>query len=124
MVGLLIIVADPVPIFCEVAPVDENTRLPEEPFVAEDASRRNILVEEIEPAIGVIETEEAKPLDEESDTSYPVGAAIDKSLVRLAAVTDTDCASDVVPLQAEKLLNVPVVEILGEVADTTLSDTV
>ncbi len=52
-----------------------------------------------------------------------MGAAIDKSLVRLDAETDTDCAADVVPLHAEKLLNVPVVEILGEVSDTTLSDT-
>jgi hypothetical protein len=68
MVGLLKIVAEPVAIFCEVAPVDEKTRLPEAPFVAEDASRRNTLVEEIEPATGVMETEEAKPLDEESET--------------------------------------------------------
>ena len=68
MVGLLITVAEPVPIFCEVAPVDEKTRLPEAPFVAEDASRRNTLFEEIEPATGVMETEDAKPLDEESET--------------------------------------------------------
>ena len=67
-VVLLKIVAEPVAILCEVAPVDEKTRLPEAPFVAEDASRRNTLVEETEPATGVIETEEAKPLDEESDT--------------------------------------------------------
>ena len=71
-----------------------------------------------------METEEAKPLEEESDTSYPEEAAIDKSLVRLAAVTDTDCATDAVPLQAEKAVKVPEVEILGEVADTTLTDTV
>ena len=123
-VVLLKIVAEPVAILWEVAPVDEKTRLPEAPFVAEDASRRNTLVEETEPSTGFIETEEAKPLDDESDTWYPVGAAIDKSLVRLAAVTDTDCATDVVPIHAEKPLTVPVVEILGEVADTILSDTV
>jgi hypothetical protein len=68
MVVLLKIIAEPVPIFCEVAPADEKTRLPEAPFVAEDASRRNTLVEEIEPATGVMETEEAKPVDEESET--------------------------------------------------------
>ena len=68
MVGLLIIVAEPVPIFCEVAPVDEKTRLPDAPFVAEDASRRYTLVEEIEPATGVMETEDPKSLDEESET--------------------------------------------------------
>ena len=67
-VVLLKIVAEPVAMLCEVAPADEKTRLPEVPFVAEDASRRNTLVEEIEPATGVIETEEAKPLDEESET--------------------------------------------------------
>jgi hypothetical protein len=68
MVVLLKIIAEPVAILCEVAPVDEKTRLPEAPFVAEDASRRNTLVEEIEPATGIMETEEAKPLDEESET--------------------------------------------------------
>jgi hypothetical protein len=67
-VVLLKIVAEPVAILCEVAPVDEKTRLPEAPVLAEDASRRNTLVEEIEPATGVIETEEAKPVDEESET--------------------------------------------------------
>ena len=68
MVVLLKIIAEPVAILCEVAPADEKTRLPEAPFVAEDASRRNTLVEEIEPATGVMETEDPKPVDEESDT--------------------------------------------------------
>lgn len=69
MVGAELTVADPVEKYCVAAPLEVNVTFPPAPLEAEALSRTYIVVTDTTPDAGVIETEEAYPLDAESETS-------------------------------------------------------